>query len=266
LVRWSLFLTVSVSDYIPFVKWFDNEFLKKVWRSYLVHLEDSGLSAASVRDAARIVKTWLRFLYLDGELPTDITNRLTLPQSDEKLLPAFTAEDVQTLLRYTRNKRDTAIVYVLLDTGVRVSELCALNTADFDIRNGAITVRMGKGRKDRVTYIGAKAKRALLKYLGAQPAIPSGPLFTTSAGERYTVDGIQSMLHRLGIRAKVAHCHPHTFRRTFALWSLRAGMNIYALQRLMGHADLTMLRRYLALVETDLATAHREHGAVDTLL
>ncbi len=88
----------------------------------------------------------------------------------------------------------------------------------------------------------------------------------SATGARYTVDGVQSMLARLGERAGVAHCHPHTFRRTFALWSLRAGMNIYALQRLMGHTDLTMLRRYLALVETDLAQAHREHGAVDSTL
>ena len=74
------------------------------------------------------------------------------------------------------------------------------------------------------------------------------------------------LLRRLGQAACVAHCHPHTFRRTFALWSLRAGMNIYALQRMMGHADLQILRRYLALIDDDLRQAHDKHGAVDHVL
>ena len=55
-------------------------------------------------------------------------------------------------------------------------------------------------------------------------------------------------------------CHAHTFRRCFALWSLRSGMSIYALQQIMGHSDLTVLRRYLALVEQDLADATSNMG------
>jgi len=137
---------------------------------------------------------------------------------------------------------------------------------DVDTRTGACVVRQGKGRKDRITYIGAKAKRALFKYLDSRSIQTAEPLFVTPSGERLTVDGVQSMLMRLGARAQVAHCHPHTFRRTFALWSLRAGMDIFSLQKLMGHSDLSILRRYLALVEADLADAHRAHGAVDAML
>jgi integrase/recombinase XerD len=72
-------------------------------------------------------------------------------------------------------------------------------------------------------------------------------------------------LKRLGKRAGVEHCHPHTFRRTFALWSLRAGMSIYHLQRLMGHADITVLRQYLDLVTEDVQAAHQAAGIVDKL-
>ena len=74
------------------------------------------------------------------------------------------------------------------------------------------------------------------------------------------------MLERLGNRAGVEHCHPHTFRRTFALWSLRSGMSLYHLQRLMGHEDIAVLRQYLALVDTDLKSAHEKYGAVDCTL
>ena len=78
--------------------------------------------------------------------------------------------------------------------------------------------------------------------------------------------GMQRLLYRLGERGGVDHCHPHTFRRTMALWSLRNGMNIFALQQIMGHSDLEVLRKYLALVGQDLEDAHREHGAVDHML
>lgn len=242
------------------------EITPHVWRAYLVALQAAKLRASSVRDAARIVKTWLRFLFADGLLPADLSPRLALPKADSVLLPAFTADEVRKLLAHVRNLRDEALILCLLDTGCRVSECCALNVGDVELATGAVLIRQGKGRKDRITYIGAKAKRALLKYLHTRTIHNPDPLFTTADGDRLTVDGLQSMLARLGVRAGVPHCHPHTFRRTFALWSLRAGMNVYALQRLMGHTDLTVLRRYLALVEDDLRAAHQQHGAVDANL
>ena len=66
----------------------------------------------------------------------------------------------------------------------------------------------------------------------------------------------------MGDRAGV-HVHPHMLRRTMALWSLRAGMDIARLAALLGHADLQVVRKYLAIVDADLQDAHREHGAVD---
>ena len=86
-----------------------------------------------------------------------------------------------------------------------------------------------------------------------------------TTGSGLTRSGLRLILHRLGKRADVMPCSPHVFRRTCALWSLRAGMNIYALQQMMGHTELTTLQRYLALVEADIEQAHRNHGAVDNM-
>jgi site-specific recombinase XerD len=63
----------------------------------------------------------------------------------------------------------------------------------------------------------------------------------------------------------VEHCNPHTFRRTFALWSLRNGMSIYHLQKLMGHSDLTTLLKYLGLTKEDLKDAHEQYGPADNM-
>jgi len=164
--------------------------------------------------------------------------------------------------------RDTALVLTLLDTGVRASELCGLTIGDLDTRTGALQVRKGKGRKGRTVYIGPQARRALLRYLMTRPDDPpSAALFPSLAtGRPLTRNALLLLCRRLGARAGVPDCHPHTFRRTFALESLRAGMDIIRLARLLGHSDLQTVRQYLALVESDLEQAHREHGPVDRLL
>ncbi len=119
-----------------------------------------------------------------------------------------------------------------------------------------------------MSSMGAKSRKALLKYLLTRPETEaSEPLFpSTQTGGHMLRNGLLLWCMRMGKRAGVENCHPHTYRRTFALWSLRAGMNIYASQQIMGHSDLSILRKYLALVEEDLHDAHRKHGAVDNML
>ncbi len=241
-------------------------------RAYFAELGGSGLAAGSVHDYARPVKTWLRFLYADGIIPTDVMARVQMPRLDKAILPSFTASDVTELLRVCEDsqdpERDTALVLFLTDSGVRASELCALRVGDVDTRTGAVMVRHGKGAKDRTCYIGARARRALLRYLLARfDATATAPLFPSLLTDRHlTPSGLLILCRRLGARAGVPDCHPHKFRRTFAIESLRAGMDLIRLAAIMGHSDLAMLRRYLYLVEHDLAEAHRQHGPVDSLL
>jgi integrase/recombinase XerC len=123
------------------------------------------------------------------------------------------------------------------------------------------------GFKDRATFIGAKAKKALLRYLAARKdRADTEPLWINRLGEPLRQRGLNIMLYRLGKRAKVANCHPHTFRHTFATWALDAEMDVYALQRMMGHADLDTLKRYIDSRQSRLLTAHRKHGPVDNIL
>jgi site-specific recombinase XerD len=194
--------------------------------------------------------------------------KVKMPRLDKDIPPAFTPDDVHKLLQTCKTARDSAIVLCLLDSGCRAAEFVALNVGDIDLKTGTVAIRQGKGRKDRTAFLGTKARKALVRYAmeRGRPA-PNEPLWLSeSTRERLTDFGLRQALERIARRAEVENCHPHTFRRTFALWSLRAGMNIYALQAIMGHSDLTILRRYLALVEEDLQEAHRKHGAVDNML
>jgi site-specific recombinase XerD len=190
------------------------------------------------------------------------------PKPAKNILPAFTGEEVQRLLSTSPDARARALIFFLLDTGLRAAEVVKLNGSDVDLKSGAVRVIEGKGRKDRMTYLGAKSRRALVGYYAAAGwPQDDGPVWRSErTGERLTDSGLRQLLHDIGAQARVPHCTPHTFRRTFALFSLRGGMNIHVLARLMGHADIQVLRQYLPLVEADLQAAHQAAAPVDRLL
>lgn len=235
-------------------------------RAYLVQLQRANKAPWTIRGHARAIKTFLRFCASDGLLERAPT--YAMPKLPKTIMPAFVPADVRKLLAACDCTRDRCVVLVLLDTGLRASELLALDTGDLEMGTGAVHVRLGKGRKDRTVYLSARTRRELWRYwrdLGTPTA--HSPLWTSqSTGTRLTDAGLRQLLERLGLHAEVPHCHPHTFRRTFALECLRGGMNIYALARLMGHADITVLRQYLDLVDGDLEAAHRAASPVDRLL
>lgn len=163
--------------------------------------------------------------------------------------------------------RDHAIFLLLLDTGVRRAELCALSLSDINTATGAVTVEHGKGNRRRTVYIGAKTRRALARYLRKRSsARPTDPLFTTKLGGRMSSKGLEQMLKNRSARAGLDPIPGlHDFRRAFAVSCLKNGMDVFTLQRLMGHSSLTILRRYLHQTEGDLEGAFSQHGPVDHL-
>ena len=154
---------------------------------------------------------------------------------------------------------------VMVDTGVRRSEACALNWGDVDLKSGLVSIRRGKGGKARSVVVGISTRRALLKYRRTAEHDFRNPLFQTKQGRRLTHNGLRSIFVRLSKLSGV-NVAPHTLRRTFATLSLKAGMNPLHLQGLLGHASLEMTRQYIQMLDDDLVEAHRLHGPIDTFL
>jgi site-specific recombinase XerD len=235
-------------------------------RAYLVEQQQLDLAPATVHGAARAIRALLRFCAADGLL--DAAPAFTMPKLPKKILPALEPSDVRRLLDVCENDRDRLVLLMLLDTGLRASELCGLDGGDVDTTTGAVLVRHGKGQKQRTVYLGARMRRELSQYWRkvGKPG-PKMPVWTSSnTGDRLTDSGLRQLLQRLGERAGVAHCSPHTIRRTYALWSLRNGMDVHTLAALMGHADISVLRQYLAITGQDLQRAHQAAGPVDRML
>jgi site-specific recombinase XerD len=245
-----------------------HEFTHNHIKRYFAHEIDRGMSNHYVHGTARGVRAFCNFCARDGLVDVNPFDKVKMPRLEQKILPALTDDETRRILSVCDNDRDRAIVLFLLDSGVRANELCNLNIEDMDMDTGAVSVRQGKGRKDRTVHIGARTRKQVKRYLieRGSPRADHAPLFASQReGTRLTYSGLAQILRRTRQTANVPDATAHAFRRTFAITCLRNGMNIYVLARLMGHADIQVLRKYLPLVEQDLQDAHQKHGPVDRM-
>lgn len=254
-----------------FLRWLERENITDIRQITSVHIRRYlverlvTVQPLTAHHHAACVKAWLNYLVREELLSNSPMRNVRMPVVDDKILPALEPEQVKRLLKVCATPREKAILLTMLATGLRASEFIALNIGDVDFTTGAIHVHHTKTRHERIVYIGARVRKVLNQQLVKRDRQTGAPLWL-NRNKRLTVNSLHLLLRRLGDRAGVDHCHAHTMRRTFALWSLRAGMNIYILQRLMGHKTLTQLQKYLALVSVDLERGSREHDAMDALL
>jgi integrase len=178
-------------------------------REFLSTVAQRGVSSATVHAHARAVRAFLRFAHEEGWIEEPVTVRM--PRLEQKRMEVLSREEVKRVLKVC-GTRDRALVLMLIDSGVRRGEVLALDWEDVDLRTGAVHVRRGKGGKARVTYVGAKTRRALLRWGGGQRSSAIFPL---------TPSGGATLMARLSRKSGV-HITFHKSRRTFATWALRS--------------------------------------------
>jgi len=240
-------------------------------REYLIYLENTGHTSGGIHAHYRTVKTFLRW-YADEFEPVNWRNpiaKVKPPKVEQELLEPANEGDLQAMLATCTGKsfadlRDKAIILTLMDTGLRANELVSLDLADIDLIRGDMLVRQGKGRKPRTVFVGKRTRKALRAYKLARTSTDSA-LFVTYEGERLEYEGLRAIIIRRAVKADVETPSLHSFRRYFALEYLRAGGDIFTLQKLMGHADLQILRRYLNQLDEDLERGHAQFGPVDRM-
>ncbi len=175
-------------------------------RQFLSTVAQRGVSSATVHAHARAVRAFLRFAYEEDWIEEPITVRM--PRVEQKRMEVLSREDVRKVLSVA-GTRDRALVLTLIDSGLRRGEALALDWDDIDFRTGTIHVRRGKGGKARVTYVGAKTRRALLRWGGGQRSSAIFPL---------TASGASTLMARLSRKSAVLITF-HKCRRTFATWA-----------------------------------------------
>jgi hypothetical protein len=202
-------------------------------------------------------------------------DKVKITRPPVKVIPAFSASEVEQLLHAINTKTaagycNYAIFLTMLDTGLRVSELCSLKVEKLWLQDGMAKV-LGKGNKERMVPIGKQLQRILWHYIDRCRPEPTTPnctsVFLTQAGRPLTRGRVQKMMTGYGQEAKLAgiRCSPHTLRHTAAIFFLRNGGDVFSLQRMLGHASLEMTRRYCELADIDVKRAHSMASPVDNL-
>lgn len=237
-------------------------------RAYFAHLRDKGNSQGTQNAAGRGIRAFLRWCEAEEITEAHPLRNVKIPRPPKEVLPAFTPADVQKLLAVAPDERSRALVLFLLDTGIRVGELCRLNGEDIDIAAGTVLIRRGKTGKTRTVFLSAASRKALLAYWKVA-GWPEGytPVWRNERnGKRLTDSGIRQPLQEMGREAGVKGAKPHQFRRTFAITALRAGVDLHTLARMMGHSGLQVLKQYLDISDADTRAAHERASVVDTFL
>ena len=183
--------------------------------------------------------------------------RLRIPE-------VLTASEQEALLgvpnpRYPTGERNRLLLRVLLNAGLRLSEALHLRWPDVDLNTGRVHVKLGKGGKDRVLWLGEEDLGALRKWRQRQATLtPEAPahVFTTLDGKPVSPRYVQAMVGRYAKRAGIEkRVHPHTLRHTFATDLLRDAGNVELVRRALGHANLATTQIYVHLVDADLEAA-----------
>ncbi len=240
-------------------------------RNFLIFLQENGHNSGGVHSFFRSIKVFLRWFENEYE-PENWKNpiqNIKAPKNPTKLLDPVNIDDVQKMIDFCPKNdffgiRDKAIFLCLLDTGLRAQELLSINIRDVDFFSGEIHILEGKGRKKRLVFLGSKSRKAFRAYLRIRTDVKDA-LWLNKSRDRLQYWGLVAMINRRAKEAKVPPPSLHSFRRWFALTCLRAGMDVFSLQELMGHSDLQVLKRYLKQASIDLQNAHRKASPVDSL-
>jgi len=232
-------------------------------RAWLIELRTT-LAPVSVAGYVRTLRVLGNWLAAEGLAEAAALRGLRRPRVPHKVIEPV-ADDVLRRLLAVASVRDRAIVLLLLDTGLRVSEAAGVRLGDLRA-DGTLKVQ-GKGSKERIVPVGSTARQAIVRYLGRRgPGRPDDALFLGRRGE-LGARGIAQLLRRLKTRIGVTgRLSPHSLRHTFARSYLVNGGDVFSLQRILGHTTLDMVKRYVALADVDLVTRHAVASPADRLV
>lgn len=224
----------------------------------------------STLDYYKCIKRFFNWLLAEELIIKNPMQNIRAPKIPKMIIPVFTEEHINNMLRVCDDdfigSRNRAIILILLDTGLRRSELAGMKLEDVDVKTNRLLV-MGKGAKQRMVRICPRTMQSLLKYvLQRNDTCPN--VWVNQQGEPFLSNGIGRMIERVGKRAGVTgvRCSAHTFRHTAATWSLIGGAREFQVQSMLGHSTLKMTKHYTeTLASEDAAEAHKKFSPVENM-
>lgn len=231
-------------------------------------IEDK-LSKCSQDNELRVLKSFFKWCSGEGYIDKMPTLNIKSIKKEKKVKKAFTEMQVEilrqnaahsnsdTYIEKLKSARNLAIIDVLFSTGVRISELVDMNISE--IQSDEIVV-FGKGEKERIVYLNAKALLSLEKYMEIR--VDDCDALFVSAKKPYTrlkIGAVETMIRELGKKAGVKKAHPHRFRRTAATVALNRGMPIEQVAQMLGHESIETTTIYARSEKENVKANHRKY-------
>lgn len=235
-------------------------------RQYMSERRQQGLSARSLQRELSSIRGLYGHLCKSGRIDDNPARRVKAPKARRSLPGTLAVEEVTSLVESDAKTpldiRDCAMWELMYSSGLRLSELVALDVGDLDLPEGMVKVRAGKGGKGRLLPVGRCARSALNQWLAVRANLAGNEeegLFVNRYGRRITPRGVQGRLaqwgKRLGCRLSL---YPHLLRHSFASHLLEASGDLRAVQELLGHADIATTQIYTHLDFQHLAQVYDE--------
>jgi integrase/recombinase XerC len=233
-------------------------------RAYLADLNERQYSKSTVARKLATLRSFYKFLLKRGSVSSNPVTAIRTPKQDKKLPRFLEYDEVKRLLETPPvdnwlGARDRAILEVLYSTGIRVSELVALNMDDIDFLGEVVHVR-GKGKKERITPISSSALQVIQHYMEyrnkraqSNPNFDPKVLFVNKHGKRLSTRSVRRKMDKyLKMSGLDPAISPHTLRHSFATHMLNNGADLRSVQELLGHQSLSTTQIYTHLTTKKL--------------
>jgi integrase/recombinase XerC len=237
-------------------------------RQWVAHLWQKNLGPRSLERALASIRTYFNFLVAEGVLEANPAQTVQLPRRERtqpEVVDRYALEDLLDSFADTPgDRRDRAMIELLYGAGLRVGELVALDMGDLSLSERLLRVR-GKGRRERLVPFGRRAAEAIRAYLPQRavwrrrPNDDGEPVFVNQRGGRLSDRSVRRALDRAVRRTADLHrLSPHALRHAFATHLLEAGMDLRAIQELLGHRSLATTQVYTGVDLAHLMAVYRK--------
>jgi integrase/recombinase XerC/integrase/recombinase XerD len=239
-------------------------------REYVMHLRTRPVTSTTLQTYTRAIRGFLTWCYHEDYIIENIPQKLKLPKATRKAVDVLTDEEVTRLLdcidtRKFLGLRDMVVVLLMLDSGMRLSEVLKIEYGKIHLEAGYL-IALGKGNKERYIPLGLNTRKYLIKYMAFLPNFDEQTqIVVKDTLTTATYETIRDLFDRLKIRANIPRLHPHLLRHTFATRYLSLGGDVYTLQAILGHTTLEMTKRYAQLIPSKIAVSFGKFSPIDNI-
>ena len=246
-----------------------SDLTKDLYEGYIHCCQEKGIKDVTVQTYVKVIRTFYYFCMEKAYIPAF---SLSVPKAEKELKEVYTDEELLALLKKPDMKKANfaeyrmwVIINYVLATGNRIHTLINLKIKDLDFENAVIKLSVTKNRKQQIIPMTQSLVAVLKEYLSIRGGSPEDYLFCNRFGEQMTKTCICNYLWNYNHRRGVTKTSIHLFRHTFAKNYLKAGGDVFRLQKLMGHSNINVTKDYLNLLVDDLKDRYDELNPLEQI-